>query len=74
VTFQQPVVAGRRAGGPAKGEIRGAYIQGGRAAENEQHAGGQREEGVHRREPRPGRSVRASVVRRAHGEWSERVP
>jgi len=66
IWFQQPVVAGRSAGGPAEGQVRGADIQGRRPAKNEQHVGGKREKSVYRREPRPGRPFRASIVRRAN--------
>lgn len=72
--LQESVVTRRRAGGPAEGQVRGADIQGGRSAENEQHAGGERKKSVYRREPRPGRSVRASVVRRADRKSQPHTP
>lgn len=68
---QESTVARRRARGPAKGQVRGADIQGWWFAENEQFAGGEREESVHRREPGSGGSLRASIVRRVDRKYTD---
>lgn len=72
--IQKPFVAGRRAGRSPEGQVRGPNIQGRRSAENEQHAGGKREKSIYRRDPRSGRPVRASFVRRANSTSKSQLP